>query len=78
MKTAISLPDDLFELADEFARKTGRSRSEVYAQALREYLSRHAEDEVTERLNEVIREVEKGLPRDLRRATAQLLGREDW
>ncbi|MGM0578965.1 MAG: CopG family ribbon-helix-helix protein [Myxococcota bacterium] len=54
MKTAISIPDDVFERADRFARNTGRSRSQLYREALDEYLARHAPDEVTEAMNRVV------------------------
>ncbi|HSW41139.1 MAG TPA: ribbon-helix-helix protein, CopG family [Patescibacteria group bacterium] len=47
MKTAVSVPDDLFARADRLAKRSRRSRSEVYSAALREYLARHAPDEVT-------------------------------
>jgi metal-responsive CopG/Arc/MetJ family transcriptional regulator len=53
MKTAVSLPDPLFEEADRLARQLGKSRSQLYAQALREYLERHREDDITRRLNEI-------------------------
>ncbi len=58
MKTAISLPDDLFVAAEQLARRTHRSRSEVYAAALREYVARHSPDEVTEALNRVLEEID--------------------
>jgi metal-responsive CopG/Arc/MetJ family transcriptional regulator len=54
MKTAVSVPDDVFERADRLARSTGRSRSDVYSAALREYVGRHAPDEVTDALNRVV------------------------
>ena len=54
MKTAVSVPDALFEQADRLARSTGRSRSEVYSSALREYIERHSPDEVTEALDRVV------------------------
>jgi predicted transcriptional regulator len=57
MKTAISIPDDLFREADALATKLGRSRSSVYASAVREYLSRHATDDVTDALNAVCDDV---------------------
>ena len=47
MKTAISVPDDLFAQVDRLARRSHRSRSEVYSAALREYVARHSPDEVT-------------------------------
>jgi len=53
MKTAISLPDELFEAADELAEKLGVSRSQLYARALSEYVAQHGESDVTERLNAV-------------------------
>jgi metal-responsive CopG/Arc/MetJ family transcriptional regulator len=57
MKTAVSVPDGLFEQVDRLARRSHRSRSEVYSAALREYLARHAPDEVTEALDRVVAEV---------------------
>jgi predicted transcriptional regulator len=47
MKTAVSVPDDVFEQAERLARREGRSRSEVYSTALREYVARHLPDELT-------------------------------
>lgn len=51
MKTAISLPDKLFQEADEFANRAGLSRSELYATAVAEYLARRNEAVVTARLD---------------------------
>ena len=53
MKTAVSIPDEVFERAERLARRAGRSRSEVYSAALREYVARHAPDEVTEAMDRV-------------------------
>lgn len=53
MKTAISLPDKLFQEADEFAERAGISRSELYATAVAEYLARRNESVVTARLDAV-------------------------
>jgi hypothetical protein len=53
MKTAVSLPDALFEAADQLARQLGKSRSQLYAEALREYLERHQDEDITRRLNEI-------------------------
>lgn len=57
MKTAVSVPDDVFERAERLAQREGRSRSEVYSTALREYVARNAPDEVAEALDRVIAEV---------------------
>jgi metal-responsive CopG/Arc/MetJ family transcriptional regulator len=53
MKTAISLPDPLFEAAEQLARQLGKSRSQLYAEALRAYLERHRDEDITARLNEI-------------------------
>jgi metal-responsive CopG/Arc/MetJ family transcriptional regulator len=53
MKTAVSIPDDVFEKVEKLARRERRSRSEVFSAALREYVARHAPDEVTEAINRV-------------------------
>jgi predicted transcriptional regulator len=62
MKTAVSIPDDLFAQVDRLARRSRRSRSEVYSAALREYVARHAPDEVTRGLDAVV--AEAGQPAD--------------
>jgi len=46
MKTAISIPDDVFAAADKLARERGQSRSQLYSRAVREYLARHSEDSI--------------------------------
>jgi predicted transcriptional regulator len=57
MKTAVSVPDDLFTQVDRLAKRSRRSRSEVYSAALREYVARHAPDEVTAGLDAMLEEV---------------------
>jgi len=53
MKTAICLPDRVYREAERHARRTRKSRSQLYAEALSEYLARHAPDEVTDAINAV-------------------------
>ncbi|WP_459867178.1 hypothetical protein [Endothiovibrio diazotrophicus] len=53
MKTAISIPDPLFQAAEEFAHARGLTRSQLYARAMSEYLEGHRDDRVTERLDYV-------------------------
>jgi metal-responsive CopG/Arc/MetJ family transcriptional regulator len=57
MKTAVSIPDDVFDKVERLARREGRSRSEVFSAALAEYLARHAPDEVTDAMNRVCAEI---------------------
>ena len=51
MKTAVSLPDELFRQAEAAAKKLRISRSKLYSTALSEYLERKRSKSVTERLN---------------------------
>lgn len=57
MKTAISIPDDVFADAEVLAHNLRKSRSELYSCAVREYVARHAADSVTTALNIVCAEV---------------------
>ena len=51
MKTAISIPDTVFQRADRFAKRKAISRSELYTRAIRAYLEQ--EEHITEQLNAV-------------------------
>jgi hypothetical protein len=53
MKTAISIPDALFESAERLARRLGISRSELFQRAVKAYLAMHKGEGITEALNEV-------------------------
>jgi metal-responsive CopG/Arc/MetJ family transcriptional regulator len=57
MKTAVSLPDELFEAVEKLVKRSKKRRSQVYADALREYVARHAPDEITASYNAVIAEI---------------------
>ena len=78
MKTAISLPDDLFEAADELAERLGVSRSELYATAVAEYLAKFRSEDITARLNEVYANEESELPKKMRRVQAKSIGKSEW
>jgi metal-responsive CopG/Arc/MetJ family transcriptional regulator len=53
MKTAISIPDPVFEAAERLARRLGKSRSQLYTEALQALLDQRREQSITERLNEI-------------------------
>lgn len=81
MKTAVSIPDELFESAEGLAQRLGMSRSELYAKALRDYLREHRGEGITERLDEVYG-VEEGEASGLNAVVAELQGRslpeDEW
>lgn len=78
MKTAVSVPDDVFDRAEALAHREKRSRSEVYSAALREYVARHAPDDVTEALDRVVAEVGQADDLFARVATEQILRATEW
>ena len=52
MKTAISIPDDIFHKAEYIAKKRGLSRSELYVMAIKAFIV-EPHDDITEALNRV-------------------------
>ena len=78
MKTTVSIPNDIFERAEHFARRAKRSRSELYAQALSEYVARHAPDLVTEAMDRVVAEMNESRDGFLSTAARRALERSDW
>lgn len=78
MKTAVSVPDDVFEAIDRLARSEGRSRSAVYTAALRRYLAHHNPGEVTEALDRVVEQEGSDPDPWVEAVTRELLGAEEW
>jgi predicted transcriptional regulator len=78
MKTAISLPDDLFRLAEIAARRLRVSRSQLYATAISEFLNRQQASAVTERLNEVYSRLPAKVDSTLHRAQLRSLEKDSW
>jgi predicted transcriptional regulator len=77
MKTAVSLPEDVFAGAERLAKRLKKSRSRLYSDAIAEYLARHDPDAVTEKLNEVLTD-EEGIDPFVDAATRRLLERNAW
>jgi hypothetical protein len=78
MKTAVSVPDDLFRMAEVAARNLRVSRSRLYATAISEFLSRRQAGAVTERLNEVYSRKPAKVDSALHRAQIRSIERESW
>lgn len=78
MKTAISLPDDVFSEAERLARRLGKSRSELYREAVAEYVARHDPDAITEAMNRAIDQADKSSDSFARVAAQQVLERTEW
>lgn len=78
MKTAVSLPDAVFRAAERHARQVRKSRSQPYAEALSEYLTPHAPDEVTGATNEVMDQLRERSDPFITAAARRILERSEW
>jgi metal-responsive CopG/Arc/MetJ family transcriptional regulator len=78
MKTAVSIPDAVFEGAEQLARRTKKSRSQLFSDAIQEYVARHAPEDVTDAMDRVCAEL--GNPKDdfALSAAHRILERSEW
>jgi len=78
MKTAVSIPDEVFKGADRLAKRTRKSRSQLYTDAVSEYLARHSPDAVTEAMDQVLSGIENPLDRFVSSAASRILEQTEW
>jgi metal-responsive CopG/Arc/MetJ family transcriptional regulator len=78
MKTAVSIPDPVFEEAERLAKRLKTSRSEIYARALEQFIGEHAPDRITDALNSVVEAVDGGSDEFVQEASRQALARTEW
>lgn len=77
MKTAISVPNDVFELSERLAKKLKVSRSKIFAMGVKKLAEEH-DDEVTARLNEVYSKEDSSVDPVLFKMALMSLPREEW
>ena len=53
MKTAISIPDSLFNDAEITAKQLGLARSQLYVKAIKEFIEHHNKERITEKLDKL-------------------------
>ena len=78
MKTAVSIPDSIFERGEHLAQRLAKTRSQLYAEALDEYVTRHDPDTVTERLNAVVDSLDEPEDRFQTATADDVLSRVEW
>jgi len=82
VKTAISLPQALFEEANEAARDMKVSRSRLIALALKDYLRQRENDRLLEQLNEAyadgLDEEDEAFLRFASRSMQEILKDDPW
>jgi predicted transcriptional regulator len=78
MKTAVSIPNDVFEKAERLARRMKRSRSQLFSNAVEEYVDRHAPDRVTEAMDKVCAEIGTEPNPFVSAASRRVLENSEW
>jgi metal-responsive CopG/Arc/MetJ family transcriptional regulator len=67
MKTAISIPDEVFEEVEEFAKEHHYSRSEVFVIAVKELMERIKSRQLLDTLNDLYADIETPEDKTLRK-----------
>lgn len=78
MKTAISIPDPIFQSAEVMANQLNISRSELFTKAMVEYLNTHRYQSVTESLNAVYKDSASQLDNELSSMQFKSIEDEGW
>ena len=78
MKTAISVPDEIFNDAEKLAKRLKISRSQLYRLALTDYVARHSPEAVTEALDRVCADLDTGSEPLVSAAARRVLERTEW
>lgn len=80
MKTAISIPDQIFRQAEAAAKRLGLSRSELFTRAAEEFLRKHRARDITASYDRAFGEPEtdRNLTEHRRRAARSALRKVEW
>jgi Ribbon-helix-helix protein, copG family len=78
VKTTVSIPDDVFARAERLARQTKKSRSQLFSDAVREYVARHAAEEVTDAMDRACDELRGSTDKFVSSAGRRILERSEW
>jgi metal-responsive CopG/Arc/MetJ family transcriptional regulator len=78
MKTAISIPDEVFEQAEIMAKYKRKSRSQLYSEAIKEYLARHNENETTRAFDRALADINGDDENFAVEAGLHILGNREW
>jgi antitoxin MazE6 len=77
MKTSVSIPDDIFKGAERLARRTKKSRSQLFSEAVKEYIARHAPEDITDAMDRVCAELRHPADRFVSSAARRVLERSE-
>lgn len=78
MKTAISVPDDVFELSEKLAKQLKVSRSKIFAMGVKKLAEEHDEEALIANINEVCEKVDTSVDPVLFKMATMSLPKEEW
>ena len=78
MRVVISIPPDVFEALERFARGNQKSRSQLFSDAMREYVARHAAEEITAAMDRVSKKLNHRSDKFAASAASHTLERTEW
>lgn len=81
METAVSLPEQLFIRAEEYAKKHGLSRNELYVKAVSEYIrkkDKQEEKDIVQTINKMCDNLDTSLDPQMRAASKRTLSSSEW
>lgn len=78
MKTAVSIPDNVFSLAEQFAKQHKMTRSSLFTVAVDEYIHHHREEGVTQKLDAIYGKEDSSIDPAIVRLQSRSLPKEEW
>ena len=78
MKTAISIPDEIYHSADQLAKRFGMSRSELYSKAVSDYINTHKNEAVTKALDQIYAKEKSEIDPVINVMQLRSLPKESW
>jgi len=78
MKVAVSIPDPIFEAAEQLAKERNIPRSQVFTEALSSYLELRNSESVTALLNEIYGQEPSQVDEALTKAQFDVISHEAW
>lgn len=78
MKTAISVRDSVYKRAEKFAKRERITRSQLFSDAVEEYLNKREADDITANLNEVYSKEDSSVDPVILSMALISLPKEEW
>ena len=78
MKTAISIPDNIFQAAENMAQHLKVSRSELFTTAISEYMKRNRNKDITKSLNKIYGDEDSAIDDELASMQMNSFHQENW